>query len=168
MPCPPRTSHGRHAAAGSRSTSSQALVQLPSTQADPTRSRAGHARRRLHATSCYGESFASSTVARSSSTFLRRFERPFWLDVESAPCAHSRLSTKKRAARYILLSSRVALAIRAFALMISIVCSRSACRISREQEHRTQQHRHVAMIPVCLPGGYLLLKGPCLPSPHLL
>lgn len=46
MPCPPRTSHGRHAAAGSRSTSSQALVQLPSTQADPMRSRAGHARRR--------------------------------------------------------------------------------------------------------------------------
>ena len=43
--------------------------------------------------------------------------------------------------------------------MISIVCSRSACRISREQEHQTQQHRHVAKIPVCLPGGYLLFEA---------
>ena len=40
------------------------------SHAEPCRSR----RPSLHATSCYGESFASSTVARSSSTLLRRFE----------------------------------------------------------------------------------------------
>jgi hypothetical protein len=167
MPCPPRTNHGRHAAAGSRSTSSQALVQLPSTQADPMRSRAGHARRRctLH------RAMASHSRRRPS-----RARHRLSCDVLSAGSgwtlrarlALTRGSALENGVRYILLSSRVALAIRAFALMISIVCSRSACRISREQEHRTQQHRHVAMIPVCLPGGYLLLKGPCLPSPHLL
>ena len=60
------------------------------SHAEPCRSR----RPSLHATSCYGESFASSTVARSSSTLLRRFERLFWLDGGSATCARSRLSAQ--------------------------------------------------------------------------
>lgn len=98
------------------------------SHAEPCRSR----RPSLHATSCYGESFASSTVARSSSTLLRRFERLFWLDGESATCARSRLSAQNGRQIY-LAASRLALAIRAFALMISVTCSRSACRISRRK-----------------------------------
>ena len=137
------------------------------SHAEPCRSR----RPSLHATSCYGESFASSTVARSSSTLLRRFERPFWLDVERRALRSPRGSALKTVARYTYLaSSRPALAIRAFALMISITCSRSACRISRTKGHRTQHHRHVAKIPVCLPGGYLLLRAlsPVATSPMVL
>lgn len=84
---------GRRALTSSR----PATLDTGRSHAEPCRSRTPS----LHATSCYGESFASSTVARSSSTFLRRFERRFWLDVESAPCAHSRLSTQKRHQIYL-------------------------------------------------------------------
>jgi hypothetical protein len=154
-----------HAAAGSRSTSSQALVQLPSTQADPTRSRAGHARRRctLH------RAMASHSRRRPS-----RARHRLSCDVSSAGSgwtlrgrlALTRGSALEIGARYILLSSRVALAIRAFALMISIVCSRSACRISRTRAPYTAasaRGQDPSLPAWRLPAS----EGPCLPSPHL-
>lgn len=67
------------------------------SHAEPCRSR----RPSLHATSCYGESFASSTVRALVIDFLATFEHSFWLDVESAPCAHSRLSAQN-GVRHIL------------------------------------------------------------------
>lgn len=63
-------------AAGSRSSSSQALSSSSLEQTTDPRKAGIHAetcrsrRRSPHAISCSGESFASSTVARSSSTFM--------------------------------------------------------------------------------------------------
>ena len=135
------------------------------SHAEPCRSR----RPSLHATSCYGESFASSTVARSSSTLLRRFERLFWLDGGSATCARSRLSAQN--GRHISCCLPSCASNQGFCpddqrYLLSVGMPDLA-----KKGHQTQHHRHVAKIPVCLEaGGYLLLRAlsPVATSPMIL
>jgi len=148
MPCPPRTSHGRHAAAGSRSSSSQALIQLPSTRPIPR-----------------GAVQVTQAVAARYIVLWRVIRvvdrRALVIDFSATSRAPVLVGRRERAlrsleaqrpkqSRYILLSSRVALAIRAFALMMISDCLLGRHAGSRDDDLRTQQHRHVAKIPVCL------------------
>ena len=121
MPCPPRTSHGRHAA-GSRSSSSQALVQLPSTRPIP--------RGAVQVTQAVAARYIvlwrvirvvdrRALVIDSAATFRAPVLVGRWTRLRARLALTSRLSAQNGRQMY-LASSRPALTIRAFALMISI------------------------------------------------
>jgi hypothetical protein len=160
MPCPPRTSHGRHAAAGSRSSSSQALVQLPSTRPIPRGAvQVTHAvaaryivlwrvirvvdrSRARHRLSCNVLSAGAGWTLRARLALTRGSALTTGGQIYFAflPCCASDQGFCPDD-QYCLL--------------------RSACRISRTRAPDTAASaRGLAEIPVCLPGGYLLLKGP--------
>jgi hypothetical protein len=147
MPCPPRTSHDRHHAAGSRVVELTSSRPAPSTRpiragihAQTCRSRRPSPR----AISCYGESFASSTFARSSSTSCCS-----WAPLLVGRC-NARLALTTRIGPDISCFLRFALASRIAYPGDQHYLGRHA---GSRKGRRAQHHRHVAKSRFGPPSG---------------